>query len=100
MMSEIGPSWLSLIAASYYLAVMGMAVAAAGRMTATDRQQGFDKRWLAIAAAFGIFAVLRFLAMEDLLRDMMRDAIASIGADDIRQFPKYEKVWKEVFKLR
>ncbi len=24
----------------------------------------------------------------------------AIGADDIKQFPKYEKVWKEVFKLR
>ncbi len=26
--------------------------------------------------------------------------ICAIGTDDIRQFPKYEKVWKEVFKLR
>lgn len=26
--------------------------------------------------------------------------IYAIGTDDIRQFPKYEKVWKEVFKLR
>lgn len=24
----------------------------------------------------------------------------AIGADDIAQFPKYEKVWKEIFKLR
>jgi ABC-type Fe3+ transport system substrate-binding protein len=24
----------------------------------------------------------------------------AVNADDIRQFPKYEKVWKEVFKLR
>jgi iron(III) transport system substrate-binding protein len=24
----------------------------------------------------------------------------AIGADDIKQFPKYEKIWKEVFKLR
>jgi iron(III) transport system substrate-binding protein len=26
--------------------------------------------------------------------------IYAIGTDDIRQFPKYEKVWKEIFKLR
>jgi iron(III) transport system substrate-binding protein len=26
--------------------------------------------------------------------------IYAIGADDVKQFPKYEKVWKEVFKLR
>jgi iron(III) transport system substrate-binding protein len=26
--------------------------------------------------------------------------IYAIGADDVSQFPKYEKVWKEVFKLR
>lgn len=26
--------------------------------------------------------------------------IYAVGADDIRQFPKYEKIWKEIFKLR
>jgi len=26
--------------------------------------------------------------------------IYAVNADDIRQFPKYEKIWKEVFKLR
>jgi iron(III) transport system substrate-binding protein len=26
--------------------------------------------------------------------------IYAVNADDIRQFPKYEKVWKEIFKLR
>jgi len=26
--------------------------------------------------------------------------IYAIGADDVRQFPKYEKIWKEIFKLR
>ena len=26
--------------------------------------------------------------------------IYAIGTDDIQQFPKYEKVWKEIFKLR
>jgi ABC-type Fe3+ transport system substrate-binding protein len=28
------------------------------------------------------------------------EKIYAIGADDVRQFSKYEKVWKEVFKLR
>jgi iron(III) transport system substrate-binding protein len=26
--------------------------------------------------------------------------IYAIGADDVKQFPKYEKIWKEIFKLR
>ena len=26
--------------------------------------------------------------------------IYAVGADDVKQFPKYEKVWKEIFKLR
>jgi iron(III) transport system substrate-binding protein len=28
------------------------------------------------------------------------DKIYAIGADDIKDFPKYEKVWKDIFKLR
>jgi ABC-type Fe3+ transport system substrate-binding protein len=26
--------------------------------------------------------------------------IYAVGADDIKQFSKYEKIWKEIFKLR
>ncbi len=26
--------------------------------------------------------------------------IYAVGADDVKQFPKYEKIWKEIFKLR
>jgi len=34
-------------------------------------------------------------------RDKIRPkVIYAIGADDIQQFPKYEKIWKEIFRLR
>jgi hypothetical protein len=26
--------------------------------------------------------------------------IYAVSVDDIKQFPKYEKIWKEIFKLR
>ena len=26
--------------------------------------------------------------------------IYAVGADDIKQFSKYQKIWKEIFKLR
>jgi hypothetical protein len=28
------------------------------------------------------------------------EAIYAIGAEEIKEWPKYEKIWKEIFKLR
>jgi len=32
--------------------------------------------------------------------DIRPRAIYAVGLEDLKQIPKYEKIWKEVFKLR
>ena len=60
-----GASQLSLLAALFYLAIAGAALLASRR--------GAGRFWLAMAAGFGVFALMRALAVEDVVRDWLRD---------------------------
>lgn len=60
-----GTSQLSLLAALFYLAIAGAALLASRR--------GAGRFWLAAAACFGVFALMRAFAIEDVVRDWLRD---------------------------
>ncbi|MFC3100240.1 hypothetical protein [Altererythrobacter lauratis] len=76
---------MTILAAILYVLVAACALFAAhnaGRlhMGAVDRRV-----WLVVAAAFGIFVVLRLAGVEEILRDHMRDMLRSGGVYDERR---------------
>lgn len=76
----VGPSLLSLTAATFY-AVVTIACIFAGMAASRHHQAAWHLRcWLAIAMLFALFAVLRLVDFEDLFRDQIRDMLRSSGS--------------------
>lgn len=77
---SVGPSLLSLTAATLY-AVVTLTCIIAGLAALRRHQTAWHLRcWLAIAMLFAVFAVLRLVDFEDLFRDQMRDMLRSSGS--------------------
>lgn len=81
-MSAHVPSVLSLTGAALYLVVAGAAFVAARH--SPPRANGFELRrnWLLVGAFFLLFALMRLLAVEDVLREFLRETLASL---DLRE---------------
>lgn len=76
----VGPSLLSLTAATLY-AFVTIACIIAGMAASRQQQAAWHLRcWLAIAMLFALFAVLRLVDFEDLFRDQMREMLRSSGS--------------------
>lgn len=79
MLSD-GPSLLSLSAACFYSIVFIASLLAAG--TASQRRQPprHWSAWVVIAVVFALLAIIRVAGIEELLRDMLREALRADSA--------------------
>ena len=78
MMSS--PSILSLSAVGIYASVMLACILAAVTSSQTGQPQSHLRTWLFLAAFFVILGVVRFFALEEGLRDFLRDSLRESGS--------------------
>lgn len=84
-MNTIAPTALSLAAAAIYLGVL-LSCLFAGLEAMKQRRSPWHWRiWFAIAALFGLFAVVRGLALEELMRDHLRAEFFNDGLYEQRR---------------
>jgi len=74
------PSLLAVAASGFYLLVL-LACTAAAIVAGQNRQQPSHTRWwLLLAVFFAVLIVLRMLAVEELVRDHIRDTLRASGS--------------------
>lgn len=80
-----GISTFSLAAVGFY-AIVSLACVTAGTMAVRYQQPSTHWRvWAAVACAFALFAVLRLTMLEEIVRDMLREALRLDGSYDERR---------------
>ena len=85
LISETGPSMLSLAAAGIYIAV-ALACVTAARAASTDPRFSYAFRvWVLASAFFVLLAMMRAYSVEDFLRDQLRTGLIEFDARDNRR---------------
>lgn len=79
------PSALSLAGAGFYLVVAAASVLAARQSTVGGHGFSLRRCWFVAAAFFILFAGLRLVAAEDLLRALFREGLAGLDLNDVRR---------------
>ena len=76
----IGPSMLSLSASAIYMVVLLACLAAAVTAARFRQRPAHVRLWFLLAAIFAILCVMRVLAVEEWLRDYLRDTLRASGS--------------------
>lgn len=84
-MNTIAPTAFNLSAAAIYLGVLLSCLLAAVVAVKQRRSPWHWRIWFAIAALFGLLAMMRWLALEDLVRDQLRAASVDGAVYDQRR---------------
>lgn len=74
------PSMMSLAGAGVYLAVLAACLVAAGSARYFGQQPWHWRNWVLIAIVFAALAFVRVMALEDVIRDGLRDYFRSEAA--------------------